>query len=137
MFKRRQQPGPPDFLAIAPPYHTTDVACAILRKRETHTIWERRVLMRAYTDPSGQVIEKAAEGSIAGKAKRHAVWPVLIIALGLFASLAWSGLLGWVVYRPSPYCKARGRLAAFKRAVAFACGSCRGRIVDRRHFKPS
>jgi len=29
-------------------------------------------------------------------ARRGAVWPVLVVAGGLLASLAWSGLLAWI-----------------------------------------
>jgi hypothetical protein len=56
-------------------------------------------MTRTNTDPSVQLIETAAEGSIAVKTNRHTIWPVLMVAMGLLTSLAWSGLLGWVVYR--------------------------------------
>ena len=51
------------------------------------------------TDPSVQIIQRAAKASIAVKAKRDPIWPALVVTMGLLASLAWSGLLGWVVYR--------------------------------------
>ena len=34
-----------------------------------------------------------------GQGEASSIWPVLITALGLLASLAWSGFLSWVVYR--------------------------------------
>jgi hypothetical protein len=32
-------------------------------------------------------------------AKASSIWPVLVIATGLLASLAWTGLLAWIVAR--------------------------------------
>jgi hypothetical protein len=31
--------------------------------------------------------------------KRQPVWPILVLAFGLLASLTWSTVLGWVVVR--------------------------------------
>jgi len=39
---------------------------------------------------------QAAEKSVA---KRAPIWPILVISLGLLASIAWSGFLAWVVGR--------------------------------------
>ena len=29
----------------------------------------------------------------------HWIWPLLVVALGLFATVAWIALLGWLFYR--------------------------------------
>jgi len=39
---------------------------------------------------------RAAETSVA---KRAPIWPILIISLGLLATLAWDGFLAWEVGR--------------------------------------
>jgi hypothetical protein len=31
--------------------------------------------------------------------RREPVWPILVLAFGVFASLTWSTVLGWVVVR--------------------------------------
>ena len=46
-----------------------------------------------------KINQRAAEASTAVKAKRDPIWPAPVIMMGLLASLAWSGFLGWVVYR--------------------------------------
>jgi hypothetical protein len=53
----------------------------------------------AGTDPS--VSKKLMEATAASTAdtKRHPTWPILIIALGLLASLSWSGFLLWATGR--------------------------------------
>ena len=79
----------------------------ILEKDATSaSIWERRVAVCVAmsttltdTDPSEQIIQGAAEASVAVKAKRDPIWPILVISLGLLASLAWSGFLAWAVGR--------------------------------------
>jgi hypothetical protein len=35
----------------------------------------------------------------AAKARHGSVWPALAIMIGLLSALAWSGFLGWAVYR--------------------------------------
>jgi hypothetical protein len=42
-----------------------------------------------------EIIQKAPDP----KARRDPIWPVLVALLGLLASLAWSGFLGWIVGR--------------------------------------
>jgi hypothetical protein len=46
-----------------------------------------------------KIIQKAAGATTAVKAKHRLIWPMLGLMMGLFASLTWSGFLGWVIGR--------------------------------------
>jgi hypothetical protein len=46
-----------------------------------------------------KVIGKPAESSIAATVGRNPIWPKVVIVTGLLATIAWTGLLAWVVLR--------------------------------------
>jgi hypothetical protein len=53
------------------------------------------------TDPdtSVQDVQKPSAAPIAAETKRGSIWPVLLIIVGMVLTLAWSGFLGWAVFR--------------------------------------
>jgi hypothetical protein len=47
-----------------------------------------------------EVIQRPVASTPAkAKVRRDPIWPILVVSLGLLASLAWSGFLGWMVGR--------------------------------------
>jgi hypothetical protein len=56
-------------------------------------------------DPNADAIRnaRASQTSSVANAKRQPLWPVLLIALGLGASLIWCAFLAWLAWISTPW----------------------------------